>query len=362
MAIFNQQIKQLLLLGVIIFLVFLAIKELWFFLPGLLGALTLYILSRANYFQLVYNRKWRRGMAALLYIFYYLVLIGLPIYLAVTLIGPKVDEFLSDPNKLMNIIKQAVASLQEKTGFNLISEESLSKSLNSVSEYIPKLLNSTATLISNLALMLFILYYMLYYCKEMERVLNHIIPLKQANINRLAAETKRMVKANALGIPLISLIQGIVATFGYLIFGVEDWGLWGFLTGLFAFFPVIGTMVIWVPLVVYMYAFGETWKATWVTLYCAIVVSQVDHLARMTILRRIGNVHPVITILGILIGLNLFGFVGLIFGPLLLSYIILLFRIYNDEFTDGDIPDEITNNNSVKKPVLPGVVDEKVVA
>jgi predicted PurR-regulated permease PerM len=194
----------------------------------------------------------------------------------------------------------------------------------------------------------------------MEKVLNHIIPLKQENINKLAAETKRMVRANALGIPLISLIQGITASIGYFIFGVEDWGLWGFLTGLFAFFPVIGTMVIWVPLVVYMYAFGETWKATWVTLYCAIVVSQVDHLARMTILRRIGNVHPVVTILGILIGLNLFGFVGLIFGPLLVSYIILLFRIYNDEFFDNDIPVEtVINNNSGKKPVLPSVVEEK---
>jgi predicted PurR-regulated permease PerM len=201
---------------------------------------------------------------------------------------------------------------------------------------------------------------MLYYCKEMERVLNHIIPLKQENINKLAAETKRTVRANALGIPLISLIQGATATIGYVIFGVDDWGLWGFLTGLFAFFPVIGTMVIWVPLVVYMYAMGNNWSATWVTLYCAIVVSQVDHLARMTILRKIGNVHPVVTILGILIGLNLFGFIGLIFGPLLVSYIILLFRIYNDEFFDSDIPPEILNNNVGKKAPLPGVVEEKV--
>src|SRR5215510_8923373 len=125
MAIFNQQIKQLLLLGVIIFLVFLAIKELWYFLPGLLGAITLYILSRANYFQLVYNRKWRKSSAALLYIFYYLILIGLPVYLAITLIGPKLEEFLSDPAKLTNILKNALASLQEKTGFKLISANSL---------------------------------------------------------------------------------------------------------------------------------------------------------------------------------------------------------------------------------------------
>ena len=65
-----------------------------------------------------------------------------------------------------------------------------------------------------------------------------------------------MVKANALGIPLISIIQGAAATLGYFIFGVKEWALWGFFTGVFAFFPVVGTMVVWVPLVLYTYATG----------------------------------------------------------------------------------------------------------
>ncbi len=335
MPTFNIRIKQVLLLSLILLLVFLVIRELNIFLPGLLGALTLYILSRSNYFQLVYNRKWKKGWAAGLFILYYLFLIGLPVFLAITLISPKVNAFLENPDAMLESAKGSIATIQQRLGFKFLSEASLSNFLSRLSAFIPTLLNSTANLISNLAIMLFVLYYMLVNGSEIERVMNRLIPLRQENINMLASETKRIVKANALGIPLISIIQGLTATLGYFIFGVSEWGLWGFLTGVFAFFPVVGTMVVWVPLVVYTYAIGDTWQATGLLLYSVIITGNVDYLSRITLLKKMGDVHPVITILGVLVGLGLFGFIGLVFGPLLVSYIIVLFKIYMNEFIEN---------------------------
>lgn len=319
-------------------MVYLVIEELYLFLPGILGALTLYILSRANYFQLVYHRKWRKGWSAGLFILYYLLLIGLPVFLAVTLISPKINSFLADPNQTINSVKQSIATIQGKLGFTVISEASLSTSLSRLSAFVPTVLNSTANLITNLAIMLFVLYHMLINGSEMERMLSRIIPLKKDNINMLAAETKKMVRANALGIPLISIIQGATATLGYFLFGVQEWGLWGFLTGVFAFFPVVGTMIIWVPLVLYMYATGETGNATLLLIYSIVVTGNIDYIARITLLKKMGDVHPIITILGVIVGLGLFGFIGLIFGPLLLNYILVLFNIYMNEFIDKDVP------------------------
>jgi len=344
MPTFNDRIRQVLLLTIIILLAYLVIVELHVFLPGLLGALTLYILSRANYFQLIYNRKWKKGWAAGLFIVYYLFLLGLPIYLAITLISPKINAFLADPNSMINAAKHSLETIQEKAGFTLVSEATLTNSLGRLTTFIPGVLNSTANLISNLAIMLFILYNMLVNGREIERLLNQLIPLKQENINMLAAETKKMVRANALGIPLISIIQGLVATLGYFIFGVKEWGLWGFLTGAFAFFPVVGTMIVWVPLVIYMFAVGDTWNATGLTLYSAVVTGNVDYIARITLLKRMGDVHPVITILGVIVGLGLFGFIGLIFGPLLISYIIVLFKIYMNEFVNKKAAIEVVEN------------------
>lgn len=332
--IFNNRIKQVLVLAVLILLVWVVIRELYICLPGLLGAVTLYILSRASYFQMVYKKKWKRGRAAGLFVVYYLLLLGLPVFLAATLISPRINDFLQDPASLVNSIKGAVLEVQQRIGIHFVSEKSLSGSLDKVVTFLPGLLNSTANLVTNLIIMLFFLYYMLYHGREMEKTLFRIIPLKDTNTSLLAFETKKIVKANALGIPLISIIQGATATIGYLIFGVQEWALWGFLTGVFAFFPIVGTMIIWVPLVIYSYSTGDTFMATGLLLYSAIVTGNVDYVARITIMRKLGDVHPVITVLGVIVGLGLFGFIGLVFGPLLVNYIIVIFKIYMNEFVD----------------------------
>jgi predicted PurR-regulated permease PerM len=342
---FNNRIKQVLLLALLILLIWMSIQELYLFLPGLLGAVTLYILSRANYFQLIYKKKWKKGRAAGLYILYYLFLLGLPVFLAVTLISPKINEFLSNPTATIEGIKNAVNQVQQKTGITLASEEALSGSLNKVVAFLPSLLNSTANLLANLATMLFFLYYMLYHGKEMEQTLFRTIPLKDANTTILASETKKIVKANALGIPLISIIQGLTATLGYFIFGVHEWALWGFLTGVFAFFPIVGTMIVWIPLVVYTFVTGHSGMGLGLLLYSVIVTGNVDYVARITIMKKLGDVHPVITVLGVIVGLGLFGFIGLIFGPLLVNYIIVLFKIYMNEFVE---PIAAENNISEK--------------
>lgn len=356
---FNARIKQILLLLIIVGLVILVMMELVGFLPGLLGAITLYIVSRRQYFRLVYQKKWKKGWTAMGFILFYLVILGIPIAIAVTLISPKITDAMQNPDAMINTAKQTINTIQSKIGIKFLSENSLSNSLNKLSASLPKLLNSSLNILTNLAIMLFVLYYMLFNGSEIERYLARLIPLKRNNIQLLSYETKKLVIANALGIPLISLIQGLTATLGYFIFGVEEWGVYGFLTGVAAFVPVVGTMIVWVPLVLYMYATGDTMNALWVGLYSLLVTGNVDYIARITLLKRMGDVHPVITILGVLVGLGLFGFVGLVFGPLLINYIIVLYDIYMNEFVYTDPipvpPDE--DDNSLSAKVTP--VDEK---
>lgn len=331
---FNNMIKQLMTLFILLLLIFLSVKELYVFFPGLLGALTLYILSRGSYFQLVYKRKWNKSRTALMYLLLYFFMLAGLVYLIIALLEKQVQPFLNDPASQLNKAKDAVADVQERTGFVFVSEETLSTLQQKLAAFLPSLVNDMANLLMNLIIMLFILYYMLVHGSDMEKYLGRIIPLKQQNVQLLARETNRLVKASALGIPLISIIQGVTATIGYIIFGVQEFVLWGFLTGVFAFFPVVGTMIIWVPLVIFMYASGHQWDATWLGLYSLIVTGNVDYLARISLLKKMGHIHPVVTVLGVIVGLGLFGFLGLIFGPLLVNYIILIFRIYTNEFIE----------------------------
>ena len=141
-----------------------------------------------------------------------------------------------------------------------------------------------------------------------------------------------MIRANAIGIPLLAIIQGLAGALGYFIFQVNQFGAWGFLTGVASLIPIIGTGIIWVPLTIYFLASGYTWQGLGLGLYSLTVLTNVDYVARITLLRKIGNVHPLITIFGVIIGISIFGFIGLIFGPLLISYFIVLIKIYRNEF------------------------------
>lgn len=172
----------------------------------------------------------------------------------------------------------------------------------------------------------------------MERYLQRFIPLKEENVQLLSTETKNMIKANAIGIPVLAIIQGLIAAIGYWIFGVKDWGLWGFLTGVCSMIPIVGTALIWVPLTAYLFASDKTGHATGLLIYAVVLITNIDYVVRLTLLRKFMDVHPLITVLGVIIGIGLFGFWGVIFGPLLVSYFIILIRIYMNEFGNPEGP------------------------
>ena len=330
---FNNRLRQLLLLALIISLAIMLIGQLYIFLPGLLGGITLYILGRSLYFRLTLKKNWKKGWTALLFIVCALVIIAIPVYFSVKLVSPKVDAMIENQSKIMSDLRNFSKKISDYTGIEILTEENTRSLTQKISAFIPRLVNSTAAMLTNLIMMFFLLYYLLVSGRDIEKYLNSIIPLKPKNINTLAKETKSMIRANALGIPIICIVQGAFASLGYLLFGVKDWGMWGFVTGVFAFFPLVGTMIVWIPIVISLYSSGASWSATGLAIYSIVVTGNVDYITRLGLLKKMGNVHPMVTVLGVITGLGLFGFMGLIFGPLLVSYFIILVKIYLNEFT-----------------------------
>jgi predicted PurR-regulated permease PerM len=329
---YNNRIRQVLLLIVIIGLALLLFKELYAFFPGFLGAITWYILCRNLYSFLTEKKGWNRALTATLFMLGFLICAGLPIYLAIRLMTTKLNSLFSDTQEVMQVLRTFSHQVKGWTGSEILTDENISKLQKAVTGFIPTLLNSTASILANLIMLLFLSFFMFTNSREMEKGLTGFIPLRDDNIGILAAETRSLVRANAIGIPLISLIQGGAALLGYMLFGVKDYVLWGFLTGLFAFFPVVGTMAVWVPVTVYLFSSGHTGQAIGLGIYSLVVTGNIDTVARITLLKGLGDVHPLITVLGVIVGLKLFGFWGFIFGPLLVSYFLLLYKIYSTEF------------------------------
>ncbi|MBK7375764.1 MAG: AI-2E family transporter [Ferruginibacter sp.] len=329
---FNNRLRQIILLLVIILLAILLLNQLFIFLPGFLGAITLYILLRDSFYYLTIKKRWKKTGTAVLFILGSLVVIALPLYFSIRLISSELSVILNNPTELIADAKIVGQKIFDVTGIQLMNEQNILTFQKQAAAIIPSLLNSSAAILSNFAVMFFLMYFLLANGREVERFLDRFIPLKEENIDMLSQETKNMIRANAIGIPVLAIIQGIIATIGYWIFGVKDFGLWGFLTGVFSMVPIVGSAVIWAPLTAYLFAIDKTGHAVGLLIYAVVLISNIDYVIRLTLLRKFMDVHPLITVFGVIVGLGLFGFWGVIFGPLLISYFIILIRIYMNEF------------------------------
>jgi len=329
---FNNRLRQIILLLVIVLLAILLLNQLFVFLPGFLGAITLYILLRNSFNYLTIRKRWRKTGTAVLFILGSLVIIALPLYFSIRLISSELSILLNNSAELVTDARLVGQKIYEVTGVQLMTDENILTFQKQAATIIPSLLNSSASILSNFAVMFFLLYFMLVNGREIEKFLDRFIPLKEENIDMLSQETRNMIRANAIGIPVLAIIQGVVATIGYWIFGVKDFALWGFLTGVFSMVPIVGSALIWAPLCIYLFAIDKTGKAIGLLLYAALLISNIDYVVRLTLLRKFMDVHPVITVFGVIVGLGLFGFWGVIFGPLLISYFVILIRIYMNEF------------------------------
>lgn len=329
---FNNRLRQVILLLLIAGLAVLLLRQLFIFLPGFLGAITLYILLRETYFFLTIKKQWKKTGTALLFILASLLVIAIPVYLSIHLISKKISVALANQAELIADAKIVGQKIYELTGFQLMTEENILTYQKQAATIIPSLINSSAAILSNFAIMFFLLYFLLVNGRMVEKFLDRFIPLKEENVDLLGRETKNMIRANAVGIPVLAIIQGLVAAIGYWIFGVKDFGLWGFLTGVFSMVPIVGSAVIWAPITVYLFATNQTGHAIGLLTYALVLISNIDYVVRLTLLKKFMDVHPLITIFGVIIGLGLFGFWGVIFGPLLISYFIILVKIYMNEF------------------------------
>lgn len=328
----QNRLRQIIFLFLIAGLGILLFIQLYSFLPAALGAATIYILLRKQMFYLTEKRKWRAGGAALLLMFVSLVLILLPLWLLVDMLYDKVTYAVSHANEWIAAIKETLAAFEARYNIELLSDENIARIGNTISTAVPKILGATFNGLTAIFFMYFILYFMFISGRKMEKVLYDYIPLHDRNVERLEKEIHTMVFSNAVGIPIVAVAQGVVGLLGYWLIGVEEPFFWFGITCIAGMLPVIGAALAYIPLTIMFLASGAIGQGIAMAIYGFGIIGTVDNILRFSLLRKIGDVHPLTTVFGVIIGLNLFGFIGLIFGPLLISMFNLLLRIYSSEF------------------------------
>ncbi len=328
----QNRIRQFFFILIILMLGILLFRELQSFLPAVLGALTIYILLHRWMFFLTEKKKWRKGWTALLLMFFSMIVILLPVGLLVNMLSSKVSYAIQHSEELVQALKTVVANIEQRFDITLASDENINKLGNTIAQILPQILGATFNTLTTIFFMYFILYFMLVNGRKMETALYEHIPLRDENVNKISKEVNTMVASNAIGIPLVAFAQGVVGLIGYLIIGVKEPFFWFGVTCIAGMIPVIGAALAYIPLALIFFANGQTWQGILMTIFGFGVIGTVDNVLRFSLLKKLGNVHPLTTVFGVIIGLSLFGFIGLIFGPLLISLFMLLLKIYSTEF------------------------------
>ncbi|EIJ39774.1 putative permease [Galbibacter orientalis DSM 19592] len=324
-------IRQLFMLFAIIALGYLITKEMTPYLSGILGAITVYVLFK-NFMSKLLNKGLKPWLAATIIIVLSIFIIIIPVTLIILLLSSKIQKAVQNSEELTTIVKSKLGQIEDYVGVDILSQVNAKDVSGWVSEQIQGLAGTTFDTVIAFGIMYFLLYFMLINTKNLQKMILAYIPLNDDNIKAISKESNDIVKSNAIGIPLVAIMQGIVALIGYYIFGVENPLFWFVITVVGSMIPFVGTALGILPVTLLLFSQGESWQAIGLLIYGAVVVGSTDNVFRIIVQNKLANLHPLITLIGVVIGVPLFGFIGLIFGPLLVSLFLLLVKIYKNEY------------------------------
>ena len=343
----DLKINKYIFLAIIILFAIFLFSSLIQFVSAFLGAIMLYVLSKSFACWLI-KKGWSKSMTSILIIIISFFLILLPIAGLASLLYNKISAVLAHPTIITDSVKQVDAVIQKRFHYKLISDDTIHSIQSFASTILSAVLTQSLNFITTILMMYFFLYYMHQNINRMEAAIIFYLPFKKDKIKLFGDELVQQTFSNSIGIPAICVAQGLAGFLCYWVAGINQAGFWGVVTGFAALIPVVGTGLVWVPSAIYLFVIGHTWQGIFVVLFGALIMGTLDNIIRFILAKRMADVHPIVTVLGVILGLKYFGFLGLIFGPLLISYFFILLKIYYVEYQQS-----ILQRPGKKRQIMP---------
>jgi len=172
------------------------------------------------------------------------------------------------------------------------------------------------------------LFFLLKDGESIHKSIKDIIPISGEAYDYLVKSVKKTINSVVFGSILIAIIQGIISGIGFAIFGIPNATLWGTVATAAAFVPGFGVGALFVPMMIYAYLYGSLFQVIGLLLWAMIFINAIESVLRPMIIHRTVNIHPLFILFSILGGISLFGPVGAILGPLILSLLFAMVRVY----------------------------------
>jgi len=218
--------------------------------------------------------------------------------------------------------------------------------LNQIWQWSLKILSRTWITVFNFFIMLFVMFHLFHDGRAIWRYLKRISPLGDEEQRRVSLRIKEISRAVSFSIFGTAFAQGIMAMLFFRIVGIPAL-FWGFMLGICSIIPIVGTGLIWVPATIYLYLTGQTWQAVFILVTCGCFTANIDSLVRPLLMKQGGNtgMSYLVLFFSVLGGLQTFGLVGVIYGPLIMGICGICLLIFSTQFKAGERLNEESNGD-----------------
>jgi len=323
--------RSLALIFILLIGTFLAYAA-WPYRNAFFGAFILFFLFRPLYAWLCHKLNLRPGISAGVVIFLSIIIVLLPISFLASLMVDQSRDVINYAKDNIGAWTNLSSRLPAPWRDQLTQE--LSGLVNNLGSFFVVTIKAVGNQLINYTIMYFLFFYLLVSDeKKLRQMIISAMPFSKKNTIKLQQEFRNITHSTIVASGFIAIGQGGLLTLGLFLFGVPGALVLGFLGLILAFLPVLGVPIIWIPASIWLFATGH-WVAGTGLLVWGIFISTVDNIIRPMLQRKIGQIHPVVSILGVFIGLSFFGLLGVVIGPLILSYFLLTIKMFNQEYID----------------------------
>lgn len=332
---FKKIIVVILLISLLI-ISFILVKPILYSLT--LAVIAAYVFSPL--YKIVYRKTKAKNISALMITLFAVLIIIIPLTFAFPLIVTQIFDIYSF---IQNLDFATLLSAHFPSIFTQEISAQIALSLNS---FITKLVNSTITSFSDFltnlpsillqaALIIFTFFFVIRDTDKLEDYLSSLSPFSTESHKEFFSKSKDITKAVLYGHFVVGLIQGLVTGLGLLIFGVSNSLTLTFLAIICSVIPVIGPWLVWFPVSLFLIASGNTFAGVGMLIYGLAIVSWIDNIIKPVFVGWKANVHSGLILIGMIGGYLSLGFLGLVIGPLIISYLLLVLDMYRDKKFDN---------------------------
>lgn len=196
-----------------------------------------------------------------------------------------------------------------------------------LSQFTNMLVNLPSVLLQ-FAVFFFTFYFAIRDSDKLREYVSTLSPFSEAMEEKILKEFRGITNAIVFGQVFTGIVQGLAVGVCLFFLGVPNTLTLTFIAAIVSIIPVIGSWIVWLPVGIFLLIDGQTFSAIFLLLYGAIFVSTIDNLIRPYILSRRSNLPIVLSVIGTIGGLYFFGITGILLGPLILAYVLIIIEFY----------------------------------